>query len=406
MPNHKLFIVRRPNAAELRADYSARFPKWIQWLITIGTGKAAVGEHPPRLLAGRRTKSALVVAQFTVTTALTLWLLNSHPLSGFLLLPITWLVQVNALRNMQVVIAHHAVHNELLKTKRRNYWLQVLVSTLSLTQHFEQYFDDHVKGHHSRKIFTTERDPDSVFLVKLGIKPGLPVCTLRDRVRSAPLSPRFHIAFLTARIRTNFITAPWHRKIVAALYVVVVAMPAFVLPWWVYLLGVVTPLVPLYHVAAFLQLLSEHAWTIQARPVASNAEYAQRCWGRFFLEPLPSTAARGTARFLSWMRWAARVVLVQVPSRFGVVIGDMPGHDLHHLYPAHHTWTRTLWDRQSRIDEDNDPRGMSRREFTSLAEVLDHVLHIIASTAETPTPGGNLRLLPPATSDDQQSEAA
>jgi fatty acid desaturase len=356
----------------------------MQPIITLLTGKASVGEAVPRWLAGPRTKSIQVICQFLISTTAGLVLLTTHPLASAVALPLLWLVQVNALRNFQVVIAHHAVHNELLATKRSNYWLQVLVSALSLTQHFEQYTEDHVRGHHRLKIFTSERDPDAIFLAALGFRPGTPFVTLRRRMRFALLSPRFHAIFLTARIRTNFVTAPWHRKLVSAAYVGSLAALAVVFPWWAIVLALLVPLIPLYHIAAFLQLLSEHAWTMTPRSVATPKTYAERCWARFALEPLPPAGLKGARRVRQWTRWATRLVFVAIPSRFGVVVGDMPGHDLHHLYPVR-DWTRTLWERQQRIDNDKDPRGMKNREFTSLSEVLTFVLQHIANT-EAPIP--------------------
>ncbi|MRH93299.1 hypothetical protein GFY24_38790 [Nocardia sp. SYP-A9097] len=383
-------VQQRPNAAELRHSYTQRFPAWMQPAITILTGKAAVGESLPPWVASPRRKSIQVIIQWLLATAVGLWLLSTHPLTGVLALPLLWLVQVNALRNFQVVVAHHAVHNELLAKKKHNYRLQVLVSTLSLTQHFEEYFETHVRGHHNGKRFTTENDPDSIFLVKLGFRPGESLATLRRRMRLAVVSPRFHAVFFAARLRTNFVTAPWHRKLVAAAYVGLLAVPALLVPWWVFMLAVLMPLVPLYHVAAFLQLLSEHAWTITSQS-PTRSEYAERTWGRFFLEPLPEPDRAGFARITGWTHWALRVALIHLPSRFAVVIGDMVGHDLHHLHPAYHDWTTTLWTRQERIDTGNDPRGMSKREFTSLAEVLIHVLRRIADT-QVPTPAAGVRL--------------
>jgi hypothetical protein len=383
MNDSQISIARVPDAAELRASYTHRFPGWTQSTITRLTGKAGAEEPPPRWLAGPRTKSAQVISQFFTATGVSLELLITHPMVGFVALPALWLFQVNALHNFQDVIAHHALHNELLKTTKSNYRLQVLISTLLLTQNFEQYFAEHIRGHHSRHTFTTERDPDSIFLVRLGFRPGQPLAKLQRRMRFAVLSPRFHALYLAARIKTNFITAAWHRKILAATYISSLAALAVVFPWWVFALAVVVPLVPLYHIAALLQLLSEHPWTITPEHVTSSQSYAERCWGRFFLEPLPPVGLNRIQRTVRWTVWAARVALIQLPSRFAVVVGDMPGHDLHHLHP-NHDWTKTLWARQERIDTNTDPHGMKNREFANLAQALTFVLDNIANTPQTP----------------------
>jgi hypothetical protein len=375
----------RRTAADLRADYAHRWPAWSQPFITCLSGKAAVNEPAPSWLAGPRTKAIQVVVQLLLVSATVLWLLNTVPLAGLLVLPAAWLLQVNALLKSQVVIAHHAVHGEVCKTKTGNYRIQVLVSALALVKHFEQHFADHVRGHHNRRLFTTERDPDAIFLKKLGLRPGESVDTLRRRTWLAPLSPHFHAVYLTARLRTNFITAPWHRRIVALIYVGLLVGVATVVPWWAFMLAILVPLIPLYQVASFVLLLSEHAWTLTSDSATSKQAYANRCWGRFFLEPLPAADEKGAARIASWVHWTLRTALVQLPCRIGVVIGDTPGHDHHHLYPADHDWTKTLWTRQTRIDSGKDPQGMGTREFTCLRDALTFVLHHIASTGETAT---------------------
>ncbi|MBP2705867.1 hypothetical protein JOL79_18820 [Microbispora sp. RL4-1S] len=363
----------RSRAGVLRAEYAERLPSVLQPLLTWITGKAAAGERPPRTVLPGALNTAASMAQWPLSVAATVALLMWNPVAGTLLLPLTWLLGVNALRRLQVVIGHHAVHQEISESSRVNYWIQVVASGESFVHNWEDYFEDHVRGHHSRKVFTTATDPDAELLLHLGFTPGMEERRLWRVLARTIIGPRFHFIFLKARVRTNFVTAPWHRRFVGAAWLGALALVGVLVPWQVFVLAVLVPMFPLYHVSALLQFVSEHAWLAGDRgPVRSSEEYAQRCWGRFSIEPLPARTLPPVARALGWTRWVLKTLLVQVPIRFGVLAGDLPVHDYHHLYPADHDWTKAFWSRQNIIDH-NDARGMGEREFCNLAEAIGEV---------------------------------
>lgn len=361
------------SASELRQQYAERFPAWTQQCITRISGKPASGQQAPRSVLGPWGNTAVTIGQWPASVALGCVGYAVSPVLGVLLTPVCWLLALNSLRRLQVVSAHHAVHREIAATHRANYLIQAVVSALSLVHNWEDYFADHVRGHHSRKVFTTAVDPDAAFLLRLGLQPGLPPAELAARLRRCVVSPRFHWLFLHARLHTNFVTAPWHRRLLALLSVAAAGSVFAVVPWPVAVLVVVLPLFPLYHVSGLLQFVSEHDWLLTTGPATGPEDYARRTRGRFCLLPLPDRAGPRGRRLGQWLGWTARVLVVVLPSRYGVLVGDLPAHDLHHLYPNDHDWTRALWRRQRIIDE-GDPRAMAEREYTSLGAAVDSVL--------------------------------
>ncbi|UOY03719.1 hypothetical protein [Blastococcus sp. PRF04-17] len=367
----------------IREEYAKRLPAFAQQFVTRFSGKAAAGQAAPKRVVPGGVNVALTLAQWPAAIAVGAATLMTHPVLGIVSLPPLWLASVNALRKDQAVLGHHAVHREIAETQQKNYAIQVVLSSASFVHNWEDYFEDHVRGHHSRKIFTTAADPDAAFLMQMGFRPGMSPRALWRQLRRTVASPRFHMIFLQARIRTNFVTAPWHRRLAAAAWLAGLAGAAVLMPAWVFVATVVIPLLPLYHVSGLLQFLSEHAWLTTENAAGSKEEYAARTWGRFCLEPLPASDLAGWAKVRGWARWAARMALVQLPTRYGVVMGDLPVHDLHHLFPAEHDWTRSLWVRQQRIDR-GESQGMENREFYKLADAIDAVFDGMSRACQEP----------------------
>lgn len=118
-------------AAVLRADYADRFPAVVQPLLTRITSKPAAGERPPRTVLPAAANTAATILQWPLSAAATAALLLWNPVIGTVLLPLMWLLGVNALRRLQVVIGHHAVHQEISESRSVNHWIQVITSAES-----------------------------------------------------------------------------------------------------------------------------------------------------------------------------------------------------------------------------------------------------------------------------------
>ena len=187
------------------------------------------------------------------------------------------------------------------------------------------------------------------------------------------MSPRYHGYFLISRLRSNLVTRPLQWRLVSAAWLVVLV---FVMPsaFGALAVGLTIwlPLVLGYQASALLQFLTEHLWLLSEHAPEQADEYAQRCFGRFCGEALP---AKG--RVFGWAGWWFRTVLVHIPVRFGVLVGDLPAHDWHHLCgfvrqnPAE--WPSAIFVRQQAIDTGLS-MGMELREFWGMCQMLDHVL--------------------------------
>ncbi|MER7753336.1 hypothetical protein [Kitasatospora sp. NPDC097643] len=369
---------------QLRQEYAERFPGWTQQFITLFSGKAAAGQRPPWWITPPIVNWFLTLLQLLVAVLGSVYAVRLLGWFSLAVLPVTWLMTVNATRKLQITWSHHAVHKEVSGNRHVDKVVQVVSSAVALTSNYEDIFEDHVRKHHSRKVFTTITDPDSGYLIFLGFRPGTPVEELRGRLRRTPLSPRLHLPSLVYRVRTNFITATWTRRIASTVWVGLLVVlgvlmdgveytAAFLIPWFV-----------LFHWAALFQTISEHPYLSFDGPPASRADYVARTWGRFCLEPLPERGAPAGRRLGQWARWLARMVFVQTPARFAVLASDLPAHDLHHVVPADHAWHLAFWHRQIHIDQAHESR-MDQRELTlaeAIRQVLEGISHSPLATAE------------------------
>lgn len=357
---------------ELRLEYAQRFPAWTQQLITIFSGKAARGQRPPRWITPPIVNWVLTLSQLGAAVAGSVYAVRELAWYSALVLPLTWLITVNAVRKLQVTWSHHAVHKEVSGNKHVDKTVQLVSSAVSLTSNYEDIFEDHIRNHHNRKVFTTIKDPDSAFLVYLGFLPGTPVERLRGTLSRTPFSARFHFSFIKARIKTNFITATWSRRVASTIWVALLVFLGVRMNGVEYSLAFVVPWLLLFHWAALYQTISEHPWMAFDGAPTSRTDYTRRCWARFCLEPLPDRDAPRGERAAQWGRWFTRMLLIQTPARFGVLVSDLPAHDLHHVVPADHAWHYAFWHRQSHVDDQHES-GLDRRELT-IGGAISYVL--------------------------------
>src|SRR5262245_23767991 len=64
----------------------------------------------------------------------------------------SWMLVVHSSRKAQLVICHYAVHGTMTGRTWGDRILVECLSTLLLIQHFEGYYHDHVRIHHSRHL--------------------------------------------------------------------------------------------------------------------------------------------------------------------------------------------------------------------------------------------------------------
>jgi fatty acid desaturase len=379
---------RDRSESAIRRSY-LRFPRWSQPLWTLLTGKPLCGERP-QLVLPPIAKLLLTLVTLVGLTALHLHLLAAEALalrlSGWLLAPVFMVLLAGAWRSLQVVFGHHAVHGTLLPRRpRANALCAKLLTLFTLVQNEKEYEQEHL-DHHRRAIFSTLNDADASLLYRFGIRPGVPESELRKVLLKTLVSPVFHGVLLAARVSSN-LRRPLAWRALAVLWMawLVVGLPLQfgVVPT---LLAVWLPLVVCYQISALLQFSTEHVWLLTPDGAPCMTSYAQRCYGRFCGEPLPGDAGRPTGA-RAWLGWWARTLFAHIPVRFGVLVGDLPAHDWHHLciLVKHRPvgWPTAIFERQKAIDS-GVSAGMEQREIWGLGNMISHVLRSMAAAPAQP----------------------
>jgi hypothetical protein len=362
----------------------AVLPAWMQPLLTHITGKPLPWESPR--FAPRPLLNLLIALNaLLLLMAVPLYLLGVSAGLAALMLPPCWVLSTGILRTLQVVYGHQAAHRLLVrKSQRINQLLLDLLTTIPLAQNGVEYRRDHF-GHHNRSIFTTRDDSDAAFLHEFGFRPGRSRNGLWRNLLFTLVSPRFHFVFLRARLRSSFSAQrPFLWRVASLIWALFLTLGlCTIFPWWHVGLAVWFPYFVFYNMSALLQFSTEHAWLVTAEAPQDLAAYADRCWGRFLGESCPSPALRGFKRITLWGRWWFRMLFFHAPIRYGVIVGDLPAHDWHHLCgflkddPG--SWPSAIYARQRSIDRGNG-MGMERRELWGLTDMLNELFSALEAT--------------------------
>lgn len=372
----------------VRASY-LRFPRWTQPLWTRLTGKPLPNEqawftpHPALSLS-------MDVLLAIGTCAVHLYLLTSSRdwlrILGYVVAPMAMVFLVRLLRKIQVVYGHHAIHETLFRRgSRMNGLVSKGLTIFVLAQNEIEYEQEHL-DHHRRSVFTTRDDADASLLFNFGIRPGRSVAELNHNLLSTLFSPVFHLWFLKSRVMSN-LRRPLIEQclVVVWLVVLIVVMPACLgvnataIALWL-------PLTALYQMSALLQFSTEHVWLVGAAPGVQQGVYAERCHGRFCGECVPGADGNVPSPRV-WLRWWCRTLFMHIPMRVGVLVGDLPAHDWHHLASAvghsHRSWPDAIFERQRAIDSGNSA-GMEERELWGIENMIAHVFVHMSQASELP----------------------
>ncbi|MDM0088660.1 MULTISPECIES: stearoyl-CoA 9-desaturase [unclassified Variovorax] len=352
-------------------------PLFLQPVLTWLTGKPLHEQQPPSYHFPRWGDVIFTLVLALGIVALLIYLSALDTIFAWIGIFVLWLPLVGLLRKVQVTHMHHAIHNRLFESSRLNKAYATLVSAVLFIQNSDEYRKEHL-AHHNADVFTTKDDADAAFLARLGFLPGRKKDELWMSLWMTVLSPVFHLLFLQARLTSVFVRA----KPVAVLLSVGAALGYAILLWIVggkaFLLAVVLPLFPLYHISALLQFLTEHAWNVAAGPVEDWTHYAQRCWGRFCGARFPqrTNGFGGGILFVARvMVWIVKMLFLHLPVRLACLVSDLPAHDWHHL--AHmagqnaRAWQSSLHLRQKAI-ADGDRAGFAQRELWGLPRMIAH----------------------------------
>jgi hypothetical protein len=370
------------DGAAIRRSYLI-FPRWTQPVWTWLTGKPLPGEEqhisisPFRMMLCTLGITILASATHVSLLASSGW----KSVFGALLTPVFFVVLTGCLRQLQVVYVHHAVHGTLFtRWRRANVLAANILTTLAIVQNRHEYMRDHL-AHHSHACFTTPSDADAALLIRSGIEPGASVGTLRRALWRTLFSPEYHAWFLFSRLRSALRQpGPWCAVSSAWVLLLLIGLPCKVglLP---VALAIWLPLIPGYQMSALIQFLTEHLWLLdRGRGPTDRRSYAERCVGRFCGEMVVGRRAGGRSA-TAWLGWWCRTLFVYIPVRLGVLVGDLPAHDWHHLCGRvghrQSEWPSAIYRRQHAIDNGHS-EGMETRELWGIKNMINHVLHAMS----------------------------
>ncbi|NKI40119.1 fatty acid desaturase [Streptomyces physcomitrii] len=324
-------------------------PGFLQMPLTLMTGKALAGQRalpmsPGFHLGAAWTSMLAGLAISTTGYALGAWYL-------LLLLP-GWAMTLHGMRNLRMMIFHQCSHRNMYARRGLDTAIGYSVSSLLVIQNFARYSKEHVSDHHAVHHMTL-RDPTvQAFLISLDLHPGMTRGQMWRRVLGKMSSPRFHLAFAIARVRSFAQKSAPAEKATALVLYGGTALAASLLGLWPALLLVwFVPLVPLYQMSNTLRLCVKHTFPAPDTTVRRGKEYFAGLTNAIFLgERAPDPALPLPRRALAWLRWSARMACLHFPSRYLVLTGDTVVHDYHHRYPASRQWHNYLFVRQQDLE--------------------------------------------------------
>ena len=317
----------------VREEWKERLPTWMQFFLTWLIGCPYKGQRP--LIANKPWWVAVSIPISILGLGLAL-ALACVSLGGntMLLLPIAWILEVNGARTLQVHICHQGVHGNLTGIGWLDKLVVEVISALLLLQPEGDYRYDHCDTHHP--ALASSDDPDRRFTVEvMGLKPGH--STVRNSIAffCSMLSLRIHAIFAIGRIRSNLTTNSRVRRLAALAWIVMIGViVARHIGWTGFILAAVVPLVMLYSLSAMCQFVTEHFW-VTTRLVGQSAKEHNTALliNRHLGDPVPSKACTGFDWLWQWSVWWFRLCVYHLPFRVGVLVGDLPVHGSHHMWP-------------------------------------------------------------------------
>lgn len=341
-----------------------------QCILTWITGKALPGQKP---INGNPSPwwhlfSVLFILLGSAALSVRLWTLGGYYL---VLSPVTVGLTLSASRTLWLMDLHAAAHGSFSRTRWANKAVGDAVSWLLMVLPHQGYRTSHCIDHHSPGTFCSpDRDPDGSFLCWMGLGPGTPRPELWRRLVIGLLSPKVHLVFLAARLKSNLFNSGWRRSLASLLYLALLGYLAAQCGWMAILMSWVLPIGLLYQISAIMGWVGEHAWF--EPPTSDRAAWHNaRTHARFFGLPYPH--ARSFHKRLLWgMRMLGHAVL-----RFLIVPGDLPNHDWHHRHPSSREWVHAAYAREVTIAAGE----RYSRETWGLIMAMNHGLASIAAQA-------------------------
>ena len=298
--------------------------------------------------------------------------------AAWLLLLPGWLFTCCGLGLFQVVVFHHCAHGTVFRGRARNRQVGRLLSALLLFKHFDAYQREHMLHHSPRKLLTGEDEFADFVFTMCGLRPGLAKRALWRRVLWVLASPLFHARFLVRRLRASVLSPDWaHDAVGIALWTGAAGAAAWAGRPGAFLLLWVLPVTVLLQVATVLRILCEHRFPDAAVISARGKEFVCRATAGVFPGAMPPDRGAGP---VAWAGWWLQMLLVQLPVRLFVLVGDAPCHDFHHRRPATRRWTGYIHARQQDADAGCPGFPLNYGETWGLFRAIDENLATLAAT--------------------------
>jgi fatty acid desaturase len=322
-------------------------PMLLQPFLTWVSGKPMVGQIAQRRNPFLYLFKVLALLGFGVFSSVIAVKLQGF---GLLLLIFSWMITVSSARQLQVVVVHHCAHKNFSGHRKLDKWIGRIVSALMFFRDFDGYERSHT-DHHRNPL---DADDETVkFLRHLtGIEPGKHLTELWRRLWISLISPKFHIQFLVARLISSLLVSSLiHRTLSWLCLLSVLFLMEACNAWLIFWVAWVFPLTVLYQVSTLLRLCSEHIWL----PVGFDAKrnksrYSQATVGIFLGDPVPSSGSSVVMSLSQWILWWSKLLIVHLPMRIFVLVGDTSCHDYHHRYPGSDDWANAVFTRQQDVD--------------------------------------------------------
>ncbi len=296
-----------------------------------------------------------------------IFILFISPYMHYVFLIYISIFSVGFFRTLQVVHMHHCIHQTFFKRNNMNRIYVQFISGFVICSGYKIYKKEHI-NHHRKHIFTTEKDADAKLLLDLGFMSGKSKGYYHKNLIKNMLGLKFHAKITRGRFSSMI---KCYDKYTFLGNIAILSIYAVMLKVSIYALIVLLwiPQFVLYNVSAILQFLTEHAWFDKGHPPKNIEEYKERCWGRFAGTKLERS-------FMGYIYWILHMTFLAIPYRFGVIVGDLPVHDWHHLcgYAGGvcQNWQQYMSDRQESI-LNGDPLDLAQREVWGLKNALQLV---------------------------------
>jgi fatty acid desaturase len=278
------------------------------------------------------------------------------------------------MRNLRMMIYHQCAHRNMYNRRKLDAAVGRMSSSLLVVQNFERYSREHVGDHHAAHHMTL-RDPTvQAFLISLDLHTGMSRRQMWWRLLGKLVSPKFHLGFSIARVRSFWHGSATAEKVTAlALYGAATAASVLTGQWQIFVVGWLVPLFPLFQVSNTLRLCVKHTFPDPSLTVRKGKDYFASLTNAIFLGDRAPERGLG-----AWLRWSAKMLFVHFPARYLVLTGDTVVHDFHHRYPSNRGWANYLFARQADLDK-GSPGWPAYHEAWGLGAAIDLVFDSLSA---------------------------